>query len=172
MAGNFAFACDMLYTQFGNLEPIERCYPYIRKWMLHLHKEYLKDGLITKDRYGDWCVPPESLELIHSKDSARITDGTLISTAYYIKLLDMMSRFASLQNLEEDRNQWQAWAKEMKDAFNKNICTSNAGLHKNPVTHSIRIASATVIILSQPICCLWHSISYQKIARKMLQAKS
>ena len=53
-----------------------------------------------------------------------------------------------------------------------NICTSNAGLHKNPVTHSIRIASATVIILSQPICCLWHSILYQKIARKMLQAKS
>ena len=84
-----------------------------------------------------------------------------------------MSRFASLQNLKEDRNQWQAWTKEMKDAFNKKYLHIERGTFtKNPVTHSIRIASATVIILSQPICCLWHSILYQKIARKMLQAKS
>lgn len=142
------FACDMLYTQFGNREPIERCYPYIRKWMLHLHKEYLKDGLITKDRYGDWCVPPESLELIHSKDSARITDGTLISTTYYIKLLDMMSRFASLQNLEEDRNQWQAWAKEMKDAFNKKYLHIERGTSQKPgnplYPDSIRYSNNTV----------------------------
>lgn len=30
-----------------------------------------KDYIITKDKYGDWCVPPESLEMIHSQDPAR-----------------------------------------------------------------------------------------------------
>ena len=126
------FACDMLYTQFGNREPMERCYPAIRKWMLHLRREYMQDGLITKDKYGDWCVPPESLELIHSKDPARITDGTLISTAYYIKLLDVMQRFASLQNLKEDQAQWAAWAKEMKEAFNRKYLHIRRGTSQKP----------------------------------------
>ena len=100
--------------------------------MLHLRREYMQDGLITKDKYGDWCVPPESLELIHSKDPARITDGTLISTAYYIKLLDVMQRFASLQNLKEDQAQWAAWAKEMKEAFNRKYLHIRRGTSQKP----------------------------------------
>ena len=65
------FSCDMLYRQFGNREAIDKSYPYIKRWLNHLLEEYLKDGIITKDTYGDWCVPPEKLELIHSQDPAR-----------------------------------------------------------------------------------------------------
>ena len=41
---------------------------------------------MPRDKYADWCVPPEREELIHSQDPARVTDGTLIATAYYYKI--------------------------------------------------------------------------------------
>ncbi|KAB6284573.1 family 78 glycoside hydrolase catalytic domain, partial [Bacteroides xylanisolvens] len=62
-------ACDMLFTNFGDKRPIEENYPAIKKWVSHIREYYMtEDLIITKDKYGDWCVPPESLELIHSKD--------------------------------------------------------------------------------------------------------
>lgn len=113
-------ASDMLYTQFGNKEPVERWYPAMKRWMFHLRKEYMNDeGLITKDKYGDWCLPPESLEMIHSRDASRRTDGTLIATAYYLKMLQTMHRFAEIQNMEEDKEMWKNWEHKMKDDFNK-----------------------------------------------------
>ena len=79
-------ACDMLFTNFGDKRPIEENYPAIKKWVSHIRKYYMtEEYIITKDKYGDWCVPPESLELIHSKDPSRKTDGDLIATAYYLK---------------------------------------------------------------------------------------
>jgi alpha-L-rhamnosidase len=41
-------------------------------------KYVTKEFIMTKDSYGDWCVPPESPELIHSKDSSRITNPNLL----------------------------------------------------------------------------------------------
>ena len=69
-------ACDMLFTNFGDKRSIEENYPAIKKWVSHIREYYMtEDFIITKDKYGDWCVPPESLELIHSKDPSRKTDG-------------------------------------------------------------------------------------------------
>ena len=51
---------------------------------------------MPKDQYGDWCVPPEDPKLIHSQDPARITDKTLLGTAYYYELLRLMARYARL----------------------------------------------------------------------------
>ncbi len=71
----FPFACDMLYEQYGNIQPVKDAYPALRKWLDHIFEEYESHGIITKDKYGDWCVPPEKLTLIHSLDPARQTDG-------------------------------------------------------------------------------------------------
>ena len=58
--------CDMLFTNYGDIRPIEDNYPAIKKWVSHIREYYMtKDYIITKDKYGDWCVPPESLEMIH-----------------------------------------------------------------------------------------------------------
>ena len=46
--------------------------------------KYMVNYIITKDSYGDWCVPPESPLLIHSKDSSRITEPKLLATAYLL----------------------------------------------------------------------------------------
>ncbi|NDV83280.1 family 78 glycoside hydrolase catalytic domain [Bacteroides sp. 51] len=120
--------CDMLYTQYGNISPIIKNYPVMKRWLEHMMKEYMtKDYIMTKDKYGDWCVPPESLELIHSRDPQRRTDGTLIATAYTCKMLDYMIRFARLQGLTDDVAQYESLHAKVKDAFNQRFLKVKEG---------------------------------------------
>ncbi len=112
-------ACDMLYTHTGNPLPVVKAYPHIKLWIEHLCREYMtEDYILPRDTYGDWCVPPESLELIHSKDPARVTDGALMSTAYIVKVLQLLERFASLQGFDEDVSEYVAFEKLVTDGFN------------------------------------------------------
>jgi alpha-L-rhamnosidase len=112
------FVCDMAYTQYGNTKPMIDSYAAIRKWMAHMEKNYLSGYLMTKDEYGDWCMPPEDIKMIHSQDPKRITDGTLISTAYYYKILNTMARFARIQGLKKDEKEFLNLAEKIKTAFN------------------------------------------------------
>lgn len=126
------FMCDMMYTQFGNKKPIEQNYPAIKKWMAHMEKNYLsKDFLMTKDEYGDWCMPPENPKMIHSEDPKRITDGTLISTAYYYKILNVMSRFARIQGLKKDAGEFESLAQKIKKGFNDKFFHSDSLFYGN-----------------------------------------
>ena len=116
----FVFISDMLYEQYGNIRPIRKHYSGMKLWMQHMRDEYMnKDYIITRDRYGDWCLPPESPELIHSKDPARITDGKLIATSYYYHLLQLMAKFARLLELHADAEQYDQLAAHVKDGFNR-----------------------------------------------------
>ena len=49
----FPFACDMLYEQYGNKQPIIDSYESMKKWLNHMLTEYEHDGIITEDKYGD-----------------------------------------------------------------------------------------------------------------------
>ena len=126
------FSLDMLRRHYGDDEPMRRYYPHVKRWMEHLKYQYQRDGLITKDRYGDWCVPPESETLIHSEDPARITDGTLISTAYYYRLCQLMREFAELQGKSEDARHFEEEAVLTKEAFNRQFLTRKEGTSKVP----------------------------------------
>lgn len=106
-----------LYNQFGDITPIRNHYSSMKKWMGYMKDKYLKDYIFFKDKYGDWCVPPESPELIHAKDSSRITDGKLIATAYYYKLLSLMQRFAGLLDKKEDIAEYAALSAKISAAF-------------------------------------------------------
>ncbi len=121
------FSLDMLMKHYGDDAPMRKYYPNVKRWLEHLKYQYQKNGLIEKDRYGDWCVPPEREELIHSEDPARITDGTLISTAYYFYICQMMSTYAKAQNLHEDAKWFEHEAQISKDAFNKKFLTVKKG---------------------------------------------
>ncbi len=115
----FPSVCDLLYTQYGNPQAIQKYYPNIRLWLSHLLEEYMNEDLIlTKDTYGDWCVPPESLELIHSQDPTRVTDGTLIATAYVVKVARLLERFATVLGLDDDAREYADLAVRVTDAFN------------------------------------------------------
>ncbi|HEY4324860.1 MAG TPA: glycoside hydrolase family 78 protein [Mucilaginibacter sp.] len=129
--GTYILVANMLYEQFGDKAPIEKHYISMKKWLGYMRQKYLKNGLMTKDKYGDWCVPPESPELIHAKDPSRITDGTLIATAYYYRMLFLMQRFAGILNKTADEQSFSAMAIKTKTAFNQKYLNKNTYQYDN-----------------------------------------
>ena len=119
------FSLEMLYNQYGDDAPMRKYYPNVKRWLEHLKYQYGKDGLMPRDKYGDWCVPPENLKLIFSADSTRKTDGTLIATAYYYRLNKLMEHFANIQGLTQDASSFADEAATVKAAFNKKYLRIN-----------------------------------------------
>lgn len=128
-------ALEMLYDQYGDDQPVRKFYLAVKKWLEHMRYQYGKNGLITRDKYGDWCMPPEKPELIHSEDPARKTDGTLISTAYFYRMCRWMMRFATIFDMEGDRVRFAEYAAETKDAFNKKFLTKNKNTNLTDGNH-------------------------------------
>ena len=149
-------ACDMLLTQYGNRQPMVEAYPHIVKWLRHIIKEYQRDGIITRDRYGDWCLPPEKPEMIHSEDPARKTDGPLISTAYIIKCLSLLESFAREQGIENEAIEWAELRKGFTDSFNRKFLTCKPGtspapghpLYPDSIFYGNNTATANVLALA------------------------
>lgn len=134
----FITIADMLYRQYGDVRTITKHYPAMKKWIKYMQANYQENGLITKDRYGDWCVPPESLELIHSEDPSRQTNGTLLASAYYIHLLDLMSNFAKIIDAESnDINYYQGLSAEIKKVFNEKFLGSDGNYDNGTVTANL-----------------------------------
>lgn len=125
--------CDMLWEQTGNILPIQKNYEAMTRWMNHIRDGYTTpDGLISADKYGDWCVPPEDPKLIHSNDPARKTDGTLIASAYYCKVSALMAKFARLLGREAEAAAWEKEREAVKGAFNKRFLTVKRGTSPAP----------------------------------------
>jgi alpha-L-rhamnosidase len=130
--GAYIFVAEMLYRQFGNSEPIKEHYPTMKKWLDYMKSRYLSaDYIMTKDKYGDWCVPPESKEMIHSQDPARKTDGQLIATAYYYRCLQLMSEFARLSGHQNDIAEYADLSKKVRLAFNNKFYNAETGQYDN-----------------------------------------
>lgn len=136
--GTYLVIADMLYQQYGDRRVIEKHYPSMKKWLDYMGNNYLTDHILTKDKYGDWCVPPESQELIFSKDPSRKTDGALMATAYYYRLLELMQKFACLLDQPEEAAVFSARAKLVKEAFNHTFLNKETGQYgNNTVTANI-----------------------------------
>ncbi|MCD2423065.1 glycoside hydrolase family 78 protein [Niabella pedocola] len=133
----YILVADMLYQQYGDRQSVVKHYPSMKKWMDYMQRKYMKGELITKDKYGDWCVPPESLELIRSKDPLRNTDGTLMATAYYYHLLQTMKRFAALAGRSGDIAGYDRLATRIKTAFNKTFLKNGDHYDNNTVTANL-----------------------------------
>ena len=129
--GAYVLIADMLYKQFGDAAPIARHYASMKKWLFHMKRKYEQAGIMTKDKYGDWCVPPESPELIHSRDSSRITDGQLIATAYYYRILRLMEGFARQLHLSADALEYAKLAVITDSAFNRKFLDRTRGCYSN-----------------------------------------
>ncbi len=119
-----------LYEQYGDKRVIARDFDAMKKWML-LMRGFMKDGVLAKDTFGDWCVPPESPELIHSKDPARQTDKTLLATAYFYLLAQKMSEYAKLIDRPADVEEFDSLASELRTGFERKFYNSARGLYDN-----------------------------------------
>ena len=129
--GAMVTVTDMLYTRFGDAEPIRQHYAAWKKWMLHMKNDYMRGGLMPRDTYGDWCMPPESLELIHSNDATRITDATVISTPFYCYLCGKMAKFAEILGFDEDVAFFQQEITTSTIAFNDKYFNRVTGVYAN-----------------------------------------
>lgn len=136
--GTYLMVADMLHRQYGVVKPIADHYRSMKQWLVFMEARYMDDYIVSKDSYGDWCVPPESQELIHSKDTARITDGKLIATAYYYYMLTLMQRFATLLDKPDDALAYEKLAANIRDAFNNKFFNNETGQYgNNTVTANI-----------------------------------
>jgi alpha-L-rhamnosidase len=155
--GAMVTVTDMLYTRFGDTEPIRQHYAAWKKWMLHMKNDYMRAGLMPRDTYGDWCMPPESLELIHSSDPNRITESTVISTPFYCYLCGKMAKFAEILGFTED-----------VDFFNQEITTTTIAFNDkyfNRVTGIYANNTVTANILP-----LWFGMVPKGLENKVLES--
>lgn len=129
--GTYILVADMLYQQFGDQQSIKKHYPSMKKWLAYMKGRYMKNFIVTKDKYGDWCVPPEDLAMIKSQDSTRTTNGQLLATAYYYRLLSIMERFAKVAGNEQDIKEFSALRANVKTAFNKKFFRTQTAQYDN-----------------------------------------
>jgi alpha-L-rhamnosidase len=128
--GTFLLVPAMLHTQYGDTRVIAEHYDALKRWVDYM-RGFIKDGLMPKDTYGDWCVPPEKPDLIHSQDPARKTDGTLIGTAYFHKMLELMAGYARMTGRTAEAAEYERLAAGMRAAFHKKFYDESKGVYGN-----------------------------------------
>jgi alpha-L-rhamnosidase len=127
---SFIIIPNMLYGQYADQRTLTAHYSGMKKWINHM-LTYETEGIIPKDNYGDWCVPPEKQELIHSEDPARKTPGDFIATSYFCHDLNLMAKYAALMNLPEDEKAFKEKAEAMKGAFNAKFYNAGEAKYVN-----------------------------------------
>jgi alpha-L-rhamnosidase len=128
---------DMLWRQYGDSLPVKQHYASIKKWMDYMKDKYMQQYIVTKDTYGDWCVPPESPHMILSEDPARRTDGAFLSTSFYYYLLGLMDNFARIAGHPEDTTTYQDLRAKIYTAFNGKFLNKDLYYANNTPTANI-----------------------------------
>jgi alpha-L-rhamnosidase len=126
----FVILPGVLYEQYADRHTLQEHYPAMKKWIDHMCG-YLKDDLIPRDTYGDWCVPPESREIIFTKDPKRKTAGELLATAYFYYDLRLMASYATTLNHQKDAERFETLAAKLKTAFNEKYFDPKTNLYGN-----------------------------------------
>ncbi len=141
--GTYLTVSKMLYTQFGNIQPITEHYASMKKWLYYMRDKYLTpDHIMPRDVYGDWCTPPEVFTANDPQIPSLITDKAVIGTAYYYYMLKTMSWFASLLGKDGDRNEFDEQAAVVKEAYN------NKFLDKEKRSYSNNTVTSNLLALS------------------------
>lgn len=134
----FFYIADMLYKHYGDSKAIFTHYSAMKRWIEHIKQISMKDYILTKDTYGDWCMPPEQQQLIHSQDPSRKTDGAILSTTVFYDLLKKMIAFAKICNHETDIIEYEVLANKIKDAYNTRFFNRETAQYgNNTVTANI-----------------------------------
>ncbi|RHJ91371.1 alpha-L-rhamnosidase [Parabacteroides bouchesdurhonensis] len=158
----YIIIANMLYEQYGNAEPIAKHYASMKKWLDYMKENFMVDYLITRDTYGDWCLPPERPEIIFSEDPARKTDGLLIGTAFYYHLSNLMNGFATLLDKPEDAIYFSELSKNIRQAFNDKY------LNKEVPQYSNNTVTANLM----PLCYGMVPAEYEKEIFKQIGSKT
>ncbi len=119
-----------LYEQYADAGTVARHYDSAKKWIDYMQR-FVTNGIISKDNYGDWCVPPEDPKLIHSQDPNRRTDKALLATAYFYHDLRLMERYATMLGKKDDARRFGKQAEQTRTAFNGKFLKRDLGQYDN-----------------------------------------
>jgi alpha-L-rhamnosidase len=122
---------EMLRGQFADTLVIARHYACMKQWMDYMERRDLTNNLISRDSYGDWCVPPENLTTIVSQDPNQRTAGALLATAYFYHDCRLMEGYAKLCGYSGDAEHFHALAGKLKTAFNERFLNRKLGQYDN-----------------------------------------
>ncbi len=129
-AGTSVIIPGMLRDHFDDERAVAEHYECAAKWMQHM-EGFITNGIIARDTYGDWCMPPEDPGEIHSSDPKRITDATLLATPFFYHDLRLMQSYALELGRKQDARRYGKLADEMKRAFNTQYLNRRTGQYDN-----------------------------------------
>lgn len=127
----YFYGAEMLYRQFGDTSPIIKHYDSMKRYLERMKEVSMNNYILTKDTYGDWCMPPERQELIHSQDPTRRTAGPVLSTTMFFSLLNLMKDFAVISNHTEDIAGFEELAANIKNAYNERFFNADSAKYDN-----------------------------------------
>jgi len=130
-AATYFLTTRMLYHQYADLNVVREHYPSMKKWMGYMEKRYVKNGLLQGILLKDKGVPPLVSDSASETHPDRLTDGNLIASAYYIKLLQVMQEFAGLVGNSADQKRFDDREKSMINAFQRHFYHVNAYNYAN-----------------------------------------
>jgi alpha-L-rhamnosidase len=135
--GTMLLVTDMLYKQTGDVSAVRDNYPAMKKWLSYMKDRYMKDYILTKDSYGDWCMPPITIEAGRGKSADKKYPSELISTAYYYYFTQMMMQFGQIISEEADIKMYDQLGQRIKAAFNKKYYNEKGYYETNGLTDNI-----------------------------------
>jgi alpha-L-rhamnosidase len=129
-SGAIALMPNDLWQQYDDGRFVTRHYPAMRAWVERMC-QFIVDDRMPRDRYGDWCFPPDDLKVAHSKDPTRTTLGELIGTAYFQHILQLMSRYAAVAGRPADAPRYASLAERMERAFHQRFFNAASAEYDN-----------------------------------------
>jgi alpha-L-rhamnosidase len=135
--GSIVLITEMLYKQTGDVNAVTDNYPAIKKWLRYMQDRYMKDYILTKDSYGDWCMPPVTIEVGRGKSADKKYPSELISTAYYYHFTQLMMQFSQICGNDGDYKEFKALGDKIKVAFNQKFYNEEGFYSSNNLTDNI-----------------------------------
>lgn len=137
-ASAYFLGAQMLYERYGDPSAIKEHYASMKRWVSHVKRDCMADGVVVRDTWGDWCMPPESEELIHSNDPMRKTYPEILGSTVFYRILGLMQEFAVIAGEPGDVAAYSQMAEELKTAYNNRFFDKkNASYGNNTVTGNL-----------------------------------
>ena len=136
--GTLLLIADMVYTQSGDISVITDSYEAMKKWLGYMKERYMDENYImTKDSYGDWCVPPPTIEAATGQNADVKRPSKLIATAYYYHFMKMMINFAELIGNESAIAIYEVERIKVRKAFNATFYHEEGYYGDNKMTDNL-----------------------------------
>ena len=119
-----------IHELHGDPRAIARNYDSMKRWIAHL-RGFVQGGIIDRDRYGDWCCPPEDEALIHTNQPWRTTPAELLATGYYYHDLRLLGTYAELLGRDDDAREFLAESRNVREAFDRGLYDADEGCYGN-----------------------------------------